>query len=697
MVPANRLARVLQTSESRVLELARGMGLRVPPKVESRWLERGYCTIIRANWHLLPYEQLMELLDWDAQRLAFVLKEEDFLWFKLGKRNPGATPIHDAPLTAKQQQQTAWLKTVVEKHFPDLAASRLSGQRPFAFLDDFRRAGRSAIVRPGKGAFDLRLGYSYSAIYGDCFLDPRLDPYPDGLLARLAEQGANAVWLPALLYTLFPWKPAPDLSEGYKIRLRNLRSLAKRIARRGMGLYLYLNEPRGLPSNHPLFARHPEWRGVVHEHLTALCTSCPPILDFVREGTAQLFRAAPELAGVMTITMSEFLTNCHSKGNGGDCPRCAKRTTQEVVAGVNRAVAEGARSAKPDARVIVWTWAWKEEWEHAAVDLLPEKVDVMCVSEWGLPLRGGKRGKHCVVDYSISQVGPSQRSVRLWKHARRRGLGAMAKVQLNNSWELCSVPYLPVADLVEKHLKNLKKTGVNGLMFAWTLGGYPGGNLGLMDRSAKELAEEQFGVKAAPFVRKAWHEFSRAFRQFPFSCPVIYFAPHNAGPMNLLHAKPTGYEATMVYGFSYDDLRKWRDFYPEGEFERRFRKMSGEWRKGLVRLEAAEARVDKAHRRQWIELKNTAMAAYCHFRSAFLQIRFIRQRKAPPAIRAREWKALLDEEIHLAKTLHDLVKKDSLIGFEAANHYSCSPNDLREKVLNCEHLLSALELGKKAM
>ena len=40
--------------------------------------------MIRQNWHVLPHEQLIQLLGWDRARYEFTLKEDDFLWSKLG-------------------------------------------------------------------------------------------------------------------------------------------------------------------------------------------------------------------------------------------------------------------------------------------------------------------------------------------------------------------------------------------------------------------------------------------------------------------------------------------------------------------------------------------------------------------------------------------------------------------------------------
>ncbi|MBI5832707.1 MAG: hypothetical protein HZB16_10420 [Armatimonadetes bacterium] len=40
----------------------------------------------------------------------------------------------------------------------------------------------------------------------------------------------------------------------------------------------------------------------------------------------------------------------------------------------------------------------------------------------------------------------------------------------------------------------------------------------------------------------------------------------------------------------------------------------------------------------------------------------------------------------MAKTLCELARADSRLGFEATNHYAYTTNDLREKVLNCAAL-----------
>ncbi len=527
--------------------------------------------------------------------------------------------------------------------------------------------------------------YSYSAVYGDPLLNEKLDPYPDGLLADYAAAGVNAVWLQGTLYTLVPWLGESKYSDGWQTRLANLRKLCLKAEKHGIKVYLYLNEPRSMPPD--FFETHAGWRGVPSRDGLSftLCTSKAPVLNALKDGISELFRKAPELGGLFTITMSENLTNCCSRPQDiiAPCPLCSKRGPAAIVAELNQVLAEGAHRVKPEADVIAWTWAWSPEWDEQAVALLSKDVKLMCVSETALPTDAmGIRGS--VIDYSISKVGPGPVALRLWRKAAEHGIKTVAKVQLNNTWECSAVPYIPVPGLVEKHLRNLEAAGVIDLMLNWTLGGYPGGNLELLKLPKEKLAAEKYGSECAALVLQAWACFDRAFEEFPLnSTPQLYTAPQNFGPMNLLFAKPTGYAATMI-GFPYDDLATWRgNHYPEDVFEEQFRKLSVGWADGLEQLQSASKIVYPANAEALADLMNVAEAAYCHFRSAYLQIRFVRLRESDER---QVILSILDEEIELARRLIEVVMRDSRIGFEASNHYYYTVADLKEKILNCEFI-----------
>jgi len=681
MVPVEKMAKALMATPMQIEDLATDMGLHKDDSLCPLWHERGYLTIIRRNWHLLPYEQILELLEWTPDELAYVLKEDDFLWHKLGNMKPETTPVHYAPLTAEEIRQTAVLKKTISTYFPD---GKTAQDKPFAFLKRYGENANKNLTGEDRRS-GLCMTYSYSAVYGDPLLNEKLDPYPDGLLADYAATGINAVWLQGTLYTLVPWLGESKYSDGWQTRLDNLRKLCIRAGKYGIRVYLYLNEPRSMPPD--FFETHASWRGVrARDGLSfTLCTSKAPVLTALKDGISELFRKVPELGGLFTITMSENLTNCCSRPQDivAPCPLCSTRGPAAIVAELNQALAEGAHRIKPEADVIAWTWAWAPEWDEQAVALLPKDVKLMCVSETALTTDAmGIPGS--VIDYSISKVGPGPIALKLWKKAAECGIKTVAKVQLNNTWECSAVPYIPVPGLVERHLRNLEAAGVKDLMLNWTLGGYPGGNLELLRLPKDKLAVEKYGSEAARLVLKAWACFDQAFEEFPLnSTPQLYTAPQNFGPMNLLFEKATGYAATMV-GFPYDDLDSWRgNHYPEDIFEEQFRKLSVGWADGIEQLKLARRIITDENAAALTDLMNVSEAAYCHFRSTYLQIRFVRMRNSGDKETVRN---ILDEEIELAKRLIEVVMRDSRIGFEASNHYYYTVADLKEKILNCEFI-----------
>jgi hypothetical protein len=357
--------------------------------------------------------------------------------------------------------------------------------------------------------------------------------------------------------------------------------------------------------------------------------------------------------------------------------------------------------------LIAWDWGWDDAWAGEVIKRLPEEVALMSVSEWRLPLeRGGVRTE--VGEYSISAVGPGPRAQKHWQLARERGLKTLAKIQAGNTWELSAVPYIPAVENVARHAENLRGAGVNGLMLGWTLGGYPSPNLevvsetlacGSADTAMQRVAERRFGPALAPAAVAGWSAFSAAFREFPFHVGVVYSAPQQLGPANLLWGEPTGYKATMV-GFPYDDLGTWRAVYPPEIFIQQFEKVANGFDSALENLRSSEATaqatISPAHRRAFEDECRVAEAAAIHFRSVANQARFVHARRAvAAAITADEaaphidsLESLLKEESQLARRLYRIQSRDSRIGFEASNHYYYVPVDLLEKILNCRDLLA---------
>ncbi len=163
----------------------------------------------------------------------------------------------------------------------------------------------------------------------------------------------------------------------------------------------------------------------------------------------------------------------------------------------------GVYRSSPEARFIAWDWGWPCS-AREVIERLPTSVWLMSVSEWSQPIeRGGVRS--AVGEYSVSVVGPGPRATQHWAWAKEAGIKTAAKVQLNTSWELASLPYLPVLDLVAQHCHNLTRTGVDGMMLTWSLGGYPSPNLQLAERFSRlptPSAEEALGGRGKGAIRR---------------------------------------------------------------------------------------------------------------------------------------------------------------------------------------------------
>ncbi len=713
LVPADRLAKVVGAKAADILRIGQSMGLSKPPRITADQQRRSYLTVIKRNWHLLPYEQLLELLAWTPEKMAFTLREDDFLFVKLGNLKPKCEPLKYAPPAENSRQCAQDIAALIRQDFPNGVGELEEPLFHFAAQLASKPSAAREAGSPGKSTFSPRFCYSYFALYGDPLLEKEADPYPDGYLARMAAAGVNGGWLQAVLYKLAPFPWDAKLSVRFQERLKNLRSLVARARRHGIGIYLYLNEPRAMPL--AFFDTHPQLKGVTEGDHATLCTSHPDVQKYLTDAVFSICSEVPDLAGFFTISGSENLTNCWSHYGGAKCPRCSLRAPGEVIGEFHRLLHDGIRKAGSATQLIAWDWGWSDGWVQEIIDRLPAEVALMSVSEWSIPIeRGGV--KSVIGEYSISTVGPGPRATKHWAMARQRGLKTLAKVQAGNTWELSATPYIPAVENVAQHAANLRSASVNGLMLGWTLGGYPSPNLEVVSEigqnaamtpaDAMELvARRRFGPQLAPAVVKAWHEFSVAFSEFPFG-GGLYSTPMQAGPSNLLWEKPTGFAATMV-GFPYDDLNGWRGAYPVDVFAGQMEKIANGFDRAIVGLKSSAkgVKLSAIQQKNFHDELSVAEAAAIHFRSTANQSRFVQLRgqladkkRSPNSVAQvlKELEETLRSEMALAQRLYQIQTRDSRIGFEASNQYYYVPMDLAEKVLNCHDLLTRWLPGLKA-
>ena len=822
---ADRMARVVGATIDQIVQLGESMGLPAKPNLTGDQLRRIYITVIRQNWHLLPEEQLIELLGWDREHYDFTLREDDFLWYKLGPK-PKCDSIRWTAPTPEERQRATEIRRLATTTFGKVLHE--TGEEPFRFVGDLSRdeipPHRDPRAQPDREEIDLsgwavripgqpelmemaqrlqaylrhtmqcptqtvgegggsdgrtlsflwdpdvasrpdsfeirveaasvtvlasdpggirqgiyemqmrmerRQGpflskgtirsvrrletsylYSYVALYGDPLMEEDIDPFPAAYLEKLARLGVNGVWMQGVLRQLAPSRVFPEFGDGWQTRLERLNRLVDRCAKYGIKVLLYINEPRAMPES--FFRDRPGIKGTYDAddpRYFAMCTNTEPVLQWVSEGLSHLFAQVPDLGGIVNITMSENLTNCFSRGRPENCPRCPGIDPSETVAAVLKAIRDGIRRSSRKAEIIFWDWGWGHSWvpngndPFPTIRRLPQDVRLLSVSEWEQPVhRGGVRTQ--VGEYSVSVVGPGPRAVRHWTAARQRGISTLAKIQINNSWELAAVPYIPVLNLTRQHLENLLKVGIKGLMLSWTVGGYPSPNLEVAreygrwptpdsDEVLTQVAERRYGPKAAPLVKSAWKAFSDAFEEYPYGIS-IYMIPVQHGPANLLRSSPTGHRSRMTL-FPHDDVPGWRGAYPEDVVQKQFRKMSEKWEKGLDALRRALKQVPGHLRADARKDLGVSETCFIHFRSVANQVKFYLLRHQLESatgdlrrIRA-EMAALCRDEIDLARRLYPIARRDSRLGYEASNHYFYRPLDLAEKVLNCDRVIRELE------
>jgi len=785
IVPANRIAACLGCSVSEVEKQAYKMGLK-PQKDVSCWLTRGYISIIKANWALLPYEQLLTILGWDEEKLGMVLKDEDFLKFKLGDIKPLCDKIEYRELTAEEEVITEKIrKTIEEKFLPvddakdafeffsvndqsagsrqkdnlgsvivdsswgivdemgnDVCArivSRFKKQfesdwkvtldgnekhitlrlfdekkeeeyheieitsqgititgadsaailRGLVYLEDIAKARGTFSFEPctlkRKARFKTRIIYSFCGLYNDALDTDSKSWCPDLLLENYSKNGINGIWIQGILYRLAHFPFEPSLSSEMEKRLERLNELIERCADYGIKVFLYFNEPRAMEE--AFFEKHPAIMGAKRRTLRCMCSSAPEVSEYVSSAIESICKSASGLGGIFVISSSENLNNCRAWTMDEECPRCSNRPMSEIASQVCNCISEAAHRVNPDIKVIIWDWGWRRpelmdgtELEKYVKALEPRSI-VMSGRERGIPIvKGGIQGE--IEDYTLCVTGVGEMAKDAWKWARETNHETAAKLQINNSWECSTIPYLPLFRTVETIVDDVAREGVEHLMLSWTLGGAPSPNIKVISRkffdtfgadSADDDILASIYGKDAAVVKKATDILCDAFSEFPFAHQGIYTGPANGGAANLLYEKATGFKATMTC-FAYDDIDTWRCQYPEDVYEKQFEKMSDMWLDGLKLLEATDA----------CELKDMAEAVYIQLRSGTNQIKFVRARNKGDH---SQMVKLAKDEIPLAVKLWTLMEKYPQIGFEAANHYYYTKGMLMEKVINCQYII----------
>ncbi|MCX8066148.1 MAG: hypothetical protein N3G21_13430, partial [Candidatus Hydrogenedentes bacterium] len=401
IVPIEKIADTIGAKKEDIIKIGKRMGLPDPPKLPREKYGKLYCTIIRRNWHLLPYEQIMKLLDWNEEQLAYTLREDDFLFIKLGSFKPKCDPLIFASPDESTINYEKEISEMVKSLFPEGVISWKKDVPPLDFIDYLSATTFPYPPEVLNSDNIPKFCSSYFLQYGDPYQN-LFESYPIEYVKKLRSIGVNGIWLQAVLYKLTPFPWDNSISEDWETRLKNLKTFTEELKKIGVSVYLYLNEPRAMPLN--FFEKYPELKGVTEGDFASLCTSNTDVQEYIKKSIKTICENVPLLAGFFTISASENLTNCWSHHKGKGCPRCANRTPSEVIAELHTVILEGIELAKSNCRLISWDWGWSDDWIEDIVSKLPQKVAIMSVSEWDIPIiRGGIVSS--IGEYSLNEPG----------------------------------------------------------------------------------------------------------------------------------------------------------------------------------------------------------------------------------------------------------------------------------------------------
>ncbi len=551
-------------------------------------------------------------------------------------------------------------------------------------------------------------------------------------LESIASAGFNGIWLRAKLRELAPGNLFEPFVEDVQKRLASLKTTCERAQDAGLGVWLFCTEPLGLSVDHPFWKKHPHLAGHKVKVLEsepeeyALCSSQPEVQQHLQDGFGQIFSQVP-LAGVILITASEQVNNCwaHVPTNPRlyayarkqykskeeqqvcTCERCKVRQPSEVISEIVNNIYTAVQDARPEAQVVAWDWSWRFHYEAPYLQItqkLNAGVKVMADFERGGSVtRLGK--KRNVEEYSLVYPGPSPRYQRhVEKTTREHSL--FAKLQINTTHELATVPSLPLVVSLYRKLSYLRHSGCLGVMACWnfacdtnTLNVSAAKDLLIREAIPSELvwlkslAKEYFGPNAdVDAVVKAWYGFQRAAGSYPVSgCNFLYYSPVNYA---LAYPLKTEFSGKLM-GPSWlshtwgDNLDNTLGVFTLAETITLLESLSKRW---LAAANAYETSLSSCNTPASEQEIAVAKVSGCCFRSCWNIYRWYQLRKDKPSSEFSDQDAMImEDELENIKTAMVYVQQDSRFGFHQESQcYMFDKQSIQTKISSLENRLGAV-------
>lgn len=374
---------------------------------------------------------------------------------------------------------------------------------------------------------------------------------PDAYLSRLAADAVNGLWVTGMFWQLCRTATFPEFGPHSERRMEHLRRMVSRCARYGIRIYLFCIEPRSAGDRNTSIEIPESVRG--HQN-RMYCTSTLQGRQGLDECVRFLFSECPDLGGLINLCVGERGTHCYSGwlGHPNTCPRCSTRDPFDVLSDTLAVMRKAMHETAPQAQLIAWPYSqylvWGVEKTRAYAAHVPEGVTLMHNFESAGECEQLGRTR-TLNDYWLAWPGPSQLFRDCAERARSAGRETGAKIQTACSYEMATVPFVPVPGNLWRKYGAIRELGVGTVMQCWLIGSFPSP----MTRAAGELSFEPFPEDEDAFLRRlaavdwagyedrvatAWAFFGEAYRNYPFSRIFSYYSPMNNGPVWPLHLIP---------------------------------------------------------------------------------------------------------------------------------------------------------------
>lgn len=546
-----------------------------------------------------------------------------------------------------------------------------------------------------------------------------IDYYPDEYLNRLAHDGINGLWIGSSFKKMLKSSYIKEYGFEEEIQIKKLNQVIAKCKKFGIGIYLFVTEPASSCYS-PEIRNYPDMIGITTpgDNFTLLCPAKEKTQKYIDEAVTRLFTLAPDLAGLINITVGESLSGCGSISRLL-CPDCIAKfgTLAKTLAATEKMFTDAMKKVAPNAKFISWTYEHRSTPTDDVIETCAIRdksvIHMQNFEDLGRPVQLGK--KRLAYDYWLSYAGPGKLMRLTAKENKKAGVATFAKLQVCSSHEISTVPYVPAPGILFDKYKFIYENNISGALQCWYFGNYPS----LMAKSAYELSFTPFFESKDKFLIHlaktyfgkdyknavyAWKNFEKGYKNFPVNLAFEWVGPMQDSPCCPLHLLPADWPMPGTWLKSeHSGGDRIGECLLNGhtidEAIILIGRMCKFWDDGLTFMNSIPSFDSEVRDEQ----KRNAQAIRLIFNSGLNVLKFYKLRhllgtKQGGIELLEQMKNIVLDEIKISTELIPLTEKDMRIGYHSeANGYKIFPEKLKWRIDKLETLLKTefIEVEKR--